>query len=178
MRYVALLRGINVGGNNRVEMSRLREVFEKLGFIDVVTYINSGNVVFDSPKEQEQLVSIIENAVKQEFGFLVPTVVRSRLQIEEICKQLPDIWLNNADMKCDILFLWPPADTPDIVEQLGIKPEIEDTIYVPGVLLWRANRDNVTKSGLIRVIGTKLYKQMTIRNCNTVRKLHQLMTKK
>ncbi|MFT3751872.1 MAG: DUF1697 domain-containing protein [Paludibacter sp.] len=68
MIYVALLRGINVGGNNKVEMKKLKSTFELLGFTNVVTYINSGNIVFeDISKEQVVIVNEIEKAIKKDF---------------------------------------------------------------------------------------------------------------
>ena len=176
MKYSALLRGINVGGNRKVEMSKLKVCFEALGFANVVTYINSGNVVFSSDKPQAEVGGLIENEIERKFGFFVPTIVRSYKQIEQVVKQVPIEWTNDAQQKTDVLFLWPEIDQPSIVEMIGFKSEIERVVYIPGAMVWNIERKFVTKSNMLKLVGTNTYKQMTIRNINTVRKLYILMS--
>ena len=176
MIYVALLRGINVGGNNKVEMKRLKEVFEKAGHLNVSTYINSGNVIFESSeKDAAQLSQKLEKVIEKEFGFNIKVLVKSLTDIKTIATELPDSWKNDLDMKCDVMFLWGDVDNEKVLEELIIKPGIDDVKYVKGALLWCVKRKEVTRSGLLRLLGTNLYKQMTIRNCNTLRKLYTLM---
>jgi uncharacterized protein (DUF1697 family) len=176
MIYVALLRGINVGGKAKVDMKHLKTLFEQLGFDRVKTYINSGNVIFASsiidPSEIHQL---IEAGIIKQFGLSVPVVIRDLPSMEQITQALPDSWTNDQTMKCDVMFLWPAIDSPDILKQMPHKPDIEDVLYVPGALFWRIDRDKVNKGQMLKIIGTDIYKQMTIRNCNTVRKLMDLM---
>jgi uncharacterized protein (DUF1697 family) len=177
MNYVALLRGINVGGNSRVEMSRLKIIFENLGFSKVSTYINSGNVIFSNDKQPvNKIASKAEEAIETEFGFKVHVIVRTQEYIEQILKELPERWQNDKDMKCDVMFLWEEVHSPDILNELMIKPDIEDVKYVSGAIIWRVDRANAAKSGALKLIGTPLYKKMTIRNCNTVRKISSLMS--
>ena len=90
MRYIALLRGINLGGNVMVKMEELRKAFEGLGFENVKTYINSGNVAFDSRKTTEsKLVDQIESAVEKMVGRPVAVMVRSQKDIERILAENP-----------------------------------------------------------------------------------------
>ena len=176
MVYVALLRGINVGGTNKVDMKKLSSTFELLGFTNVVTYINSGNIVFeDFSRRQEQLIYKIENAIKQDFQLEIKVLVRNIDQIEAICRELPATWLKNEKMRTDVLFLWEEFDRPEIVTDLKIHA-VDHVKYSPGALLWNVESEDYSKSGMLKLMGTKLYKHMTIRNVNTVRKLHQLMT--
>lgn len=176
MIYVALLRGVNVGGHSRVEMPRLKALFESLSLASVSTYINTGNVIFSTDRRDEQMLcDEIESAIQREFGFSVPVVLRNQDQIDTVCRNLPASWQNNSEMKCDVLFLWQPVDDAATLEQLAIKPEIEDVVYIPGAILWRVDRQNIGRSGLQKIVGTALYKQITVRNCNTVRKLAELM---
>lgn len=178
MMYVALLRGINVGGNNKVEMKKLKVTFERLGLSNVSTYINSGNIIFtDTKHTQTELASKLEKAIKKDFGFSVKVLVRNIDEIKAVNKALPATWLNNLEMKCDVLFLWNEIDSAAILSELGAKKDIDDIKYVAGAILWRVDRDKVTRSGLLKLVGTKLYKQMTIRNCNTARNLLILMQK-
>jgi uncharacterized protein (DUF1697 family) len=175
MKYVALLRGINVGGNNRVEMAKLRQTFENLGHTNVLTYINSGNVIFDSTQPSTLLVEKIEQSIKDDFGFEVRVVVRSKDQIESVNKALPESWTNNIDMKTDVMFLWDEINSPKILDQFTIKPGIDEVKYIVGTVLWRVDRKHATKSGLYKIVGTPIYKKMTIRNANTLRKLAALL---
>jgi uncharacterized protein (DUF1697 family) len=174
--YVALLRGINVGGTRKVEMKLLRETFQRLGMNDVQTYINSGNVVFrNDSKDAEQLRSTLERAVEMDFGFAVRVLVRDAHNISRVVGALPDSWANDESAKCDAIFLGAEADSPSVLDRIVIKPEIDEVIYVPGALLWRVERTGVTRSGLLKLGGTDLYAQATVRNCNTLRRIAALM---
>jgi len=177
MIYVALLRGINVGGKNKMAMPRLKRTFEEVGLTDVTTYINSGNVIFkDSRRKPATIISALEKAIEQDFGFQIKLLIRDLAAIRKTIKALPDNWTNDNSMKCDVMFLWDGFDRKDVLDDLKIKPDIEDVVYVPGAIIWRVDRPNVTRSGMIKLVGTELYKGMTIRNCNTVRRLAELMT--
>ncbi len=77
-------------------------------------------------------------------------------------------------MKCDVMFLWAENNSDQVLGELTIKPAINSIKYVDGALLWSVPRNQVNESGLLKLAGTNLYKQMTIRNCNTVRKLAEL----
>jgi uncharacterized protein (DUF1697 family) len=176
MVYVALLRGINVGGNNKVDMRSLKETFENVGMTDVTTYINSGNVIFRSSlRSREAIAKKLEAAIKKDFGLEIRVLIRDLASMRRINKALPDNWTNDASMRCDVVYLWKEFDRPAIVNDLKFKPEIEDVVYVPGAIIWRVDRDNQTRSGLQKVVGTDLYRGVTIRNCNTARKLLALM---
>lgn len=176
MVYVALLRGINVGGNNKVDMRQLKAAFEDAGMKSVTTYINSGNVIFsDGSHKPAKIVTLLEGIIKTKFGFAIKVLVRDIDNVVAIVKALPRVWQNNADMKCDVMFLWEAIDSPKVIDQLMIKPGIDHVRYAGGAVLWRVDRKNAAKSGMQKLVGTKLYKQMTIRNCNTVRKLQEYM---
>lgn len=176
MIYVALLRGINVGGNRKVDMAELKAVFEDSGMTQVATYINSGNVIFVSKNTSSSiLANTLGEAIETKFGFPVDTLVKSREEIRVILKALPQSLTNDATMKADVMFLWPSVDDKSVLDQLKIKPDLDQVIYVKGAVIWSAKRDDVGKSGMLKIIGTPLYAQMTIRNCNTARKLFEKM---
>jgi uncharacterized protein (DUF1697 family) len=176
MVFIALLRGINVGGNNKIDMKLLKLTFERVGMKDVVTYINTGNIIFSNNGQSKvELSRILEEAIHHDFGLKIKVVVRSREDIRKIINAIPDTWKNDKDMKSDVMFLWDEIDDEVILENLVIKPDIDMVKYVPGAILWSVDKVNVTKSGMSKIIGTKIYKQITVRNVNTARKIYELM---
>src|SRR5258705_10964694 len=91
--YVALLRGINVGGHAVVSMKELKTSFENLGFQDVVTYINSGNIIFkDSRQDIPKLTQLIESGIKAHCKMDIRIVIKSQKEIAAICKTMPRDW--------------------------------------------------------------------------------------
>jgi uncharacterized protein (DUF1697 family) len=176
MVYVALLRGINVGGNNTIDMTALKVTFESVGMESVRTYINSGNVIFTSADpDSGALADTLERAIAERFGLAIGALVLSVGQMTAITASIPTDWANDDTQKCDVFYLWPDADRPSIIDELGAKPGIDDVLYVPGAVIRRVARIDATRSGLLRLFGNPVYRRMTIRNCNTARKLVALM---
>jgi uncharacterized protein (DUF1697 family) len=176
MRYVALLRGINVGGGNKVGMAELRDVFTDSGMTAVRTYINSGNVIFTSDHEDPvRLASVLNEAVRARSGLDIDVQLRTLDEMSAIAAAIPAEWSNDESMKCDVVFLQPDVDRPAILDELGPRPGIEDAIYTQGALIWRVDRKDATRSRLTRMVGTPLYSRVTVRNCNTTRRLLELL---
>lgn len=78
-------------------------------------------------------------------------------------------------MRCYVMFLWEDVDKRSVLKRLTIKEDLDDVKYVPGAVIWRVDRDKLTRSGMMKLTSDELYQQMTIRNCNTVRKLIEMM---
>lgn len=176
MVYIALLRGINVGGNNKIDMKLLKKAFEQVGMKSVITYINTGNIIFtDNVHSKTEISHILEEAIHKNFGLQIKVLVRSIDDFKKVMHALPESWTNDQQMKCDVMFLWDDVDDESVLDQLVIKPEIDTVNYVSGAIIWSVDRNNVNKSGMQKIIGTKLYKQMTVRNINTTRKIYELM---
>lgn len=175
MIYVALLRGINVGGNTKVEMKKLKASFESLGLSNIVTYINSGNVIFSDPRSSTELTPLIEQVIKKDFDLDVRVVLRDRDNIATLAQKIPTGWTNDDKLKTDVMFLWDEIDDPAILKKVAINSMIENALYLPGALVWNIGRQNVTRGGGIKLIKSDLYKHMTIRNINTVRKLNEMI---
>src|SRR5690625_3224100 len=159
MRYVALLRGINIGGRNKIDMKTLKSTFGKAGMEDVVTYINSGNIIFtDDSTPQENLPGLLEAAIQTYFDLDIKVLVRSRVEIEVINESLPESWRNDKEMKTDVMFLWEEIDDASILEALKIRPGIDTVIYSPGAVLWSVRKRYVGKSGMTKMVGTDIYR--------------------
>ncbi|WP_342566422.1 DUF1697 domain-containing protein [Paenibacillus sp. FSL R7-0345] len=176
MIYVALLRGINVGGNNIISMKLLKQTFEQAGMTSVTTYINSGNIIFSSADHpQEQLPEILEQAILKDFGLSIKVLIRSLPEIRTVMEALPDSWSNGDMFRSDVMFLWDEADDESVLDKLPLKPGIGTLLYVQGAVLYSVERENVIKSAMAKLIGSSVYKLMTVRNVNTTRKIYQLM---
>jgi uncharacterized protein (DUF1697 family) len=176
MKHVALLRGINVGGNNKIEMPRLKAAVEGLGYTDVRTYINSCDVVFEAGAVPASAVTTrLEQAIVQEWSLPIKVLLRSADQIAHLAVTLPNDWRNDQAHKCDVLFLWDDALRRDIRQELAAKEGIDELIFAPGEIIWRVARPDVTRSGLMKLVGTPLYALMTARTANTVRKLAAML---
>jgi len=175
-RYVALLRGINVGGKGIIGMAELKACFEAAGLQDVATYINSGNILFSSAqKDQRKLEELIEANIVKKFGFIPKTVVRSREQMQAIVANLPKSWATNPDQKFNVIFLSHTIDSPSVLDGLNPKAGIETLVYQPGVLYWSANTSDLTKSSMLQLYKNKIYQEATVRNLNTTKKLTELL---
>jgi uncharacterized protein (DUF1697 family) len=174
--YVALLRGINVGGNNTVAMKKLKATFEALGFESVRTYINSGNIIFSSAiSDQKSLVHMIEKGIKKEFGISLKVLVRDEQTLRKVAQAIPKNWKNDQSQKVDVLFLWDEYVSKRTLEKIRQTKGVDTLVYVSGSILWHLYRKNYSKSGMNKFIGTEIYKNMTARNANTVRKLAALV---
>lgn len=176
MKYVALLRGINVGGKNSINMAKLKDCCEKIGFKGVSTYINSGNILFaDYKHRQSELAKIIETCILDNFGLEISATIRSQTEIAEIARQIPALWVNDKHTRTDVLFLWQNVDRPSILDEIKYNPEVDNLLYLPGTIVWNFSRLDYSKSKLRNIIGTEFYKQTTLRNVNTVRRLNSLL---
>ncbi|OGR81095.1 MAG: hypothetical protein A2X32_09130 [Elusimicrobia bacterium GWC2_64_44] len=169
MEYVALLRGVNVGTARKVAMPRLRALFEGLGFDKVESYINSGNVMFSGKGAAGVLRGKIEAAIKAEFGFEVAVLVKTRAQMRAIARAIPAGWSNDDKQRTDVAYLFEGADEAAILAKLPFNREVVDSRYVKGAVIWNLDRKNYSRSRLNKLIGSELYRAMTLRNVNTAR---------
>lgn len=176
MRYIALLRGINVGGNSLIKMIELKSAFEKSGYTNVVTYINSGNVIFES--EEKDLVKITEKLEKnlsKEFAMPLRVIVRSQKELEAIVSNVPDNWKNGSDVRKYVSFILTSANAKDIAKFIDLREGVDELKVGKEVLYMTTKMEGLTKSGFTKMIGKKFYKDMTMRNFNTVEKILGIM---
>ncbi|BBM85878.1 DUF1697 domain-containing protein [Candidatus Uabimicrobium amorphum] len=176
MLYVALLRGINVGGKNKIDMKMLKKTFEKAGMESVQTYINTGNIVFSQTKRpQSQLATVLQKAIYEDFALKIPVLVRNIEEFTNVSKAIPEFWVNDKTMKCDVMFLWEDIDNISIIDKIEITANIDTVIYVPGAILWHSDRKNASQSARAKLAKSHLYQKITIRNVNTTRKIHTML---
>lgn len=174
-RYIAFLRGVNISGKNKVPMAELKKGFEEIGFAEVKTYLNSGNVIFSSDKDDmEKITNRIETMIKRQFGFDLPVFVISKKALEDILAHAPDWWgSDDKEIYDNLIFILPPATFADAFNEIGEpKEELEKIKDYKEAVFWSFSRKDYQKTNwwsktAIANISTKL----TIRTANTVRKI-------
>lgn len=176
--FVALLRGVNVGGKNMISMRALKESFETLGFAQVTTYINSGNIVFKTKENDlRKLETKIERMLASDYQLESKVVVRSLAEMEKLVKSLPPSWNGDSRRRYNVIFLRHTIDSEKILEEIVVKQDIEEVFYRKGTLLWSAQVSEITRSNMTKLASRKIFQEMTVRNLNTTKKLYDLMKK-
>ena len=176
-KHLALLRGINVGGHNLISKTELRSCFEELGFEDVSTYIQSGNVLFRSKsKSIKQLIKKIEQGLSDTFDYAARAVVFSAQDYNAAVSKAHQTWGRKDGFKHNAMFLLPELTLEQTLEQLP-KPTrgIETVSLSTNAIFWSADTRNLGKTTMMKLSKTKLYKQMTVRNHKTTFKLQELL---
>lgn len=176
-RYIALLRGVNVGGKNKVSMQELKTSLNENGFENVVTYINSGNVIFDSDSSDcGALQRIFNGIILSKFAIDVPVCVISIDDLENSLKNAPSWWGSDADSKHNAIFIIPPASAEEVIQKVGkIKSEFEKVYNHGNVIFWSAPVATFSKTSWSKIPSNPLvYNNITVRNSNTTKKLLEL----
>lgn len=177
-RYVALLRGINVGGKNLIPMPALKAAFEAGGFTDVSTYIQSGNVLFSSPAaSSKELTQRIERVIHSTFAHYEASVVlRSKAQMRKVVADAPTGFGSRPnEYRYDAIFLKAPLTAKGAITHVEMKDGVDRCWAGTGVLYFSRLISKVTSSRINRIVGLPVYQQMTIRNWNTTTKLRELL---
>ena len=168
-KYIALLRGINVGGKRKVEMKKLKKLFENIGCTNVETYLNSGNVLFESNTKRETLQKTIPKKLQKEFGFEIPTLIKTESEIKKIAQAIPKTWKYDSEQYTQIAYLFPAIDSKKVIDEFPVQKEFIKMKYVKGAVIWNVKREHYNKSHLNYIFALKLYQLMTVRNVHTAR---------
>ena len=175
--YVALLRGINVGGKNLIKMAALRACLEENGFGEVTTYIQSGNVVFSSAEtSQTKLTARIEGILDAAFDYESNVILRSRKQMQDVVKNKPPGFGADASKyRYDVIFLKSPLTAAQALKDVPTREGVDRAYAGKGVLYFSRLTRRATQSRLSKIVGMPVYQRVTIRNWNTTTKLTELM---
>ena len=177
--YAILLRGVNVGGKNKVPMAELKKCLEQLGYNSVRTYIASGNVIVRSDKSPSLIKKEVEAELPKRFKLdsnLVKILVLSHAQLKAIIDNRPKGFGDQPDTyHSDAIFLMEDLSTDNALAIFDPRDGV-DTIW-PGSSVIYSQRVSAlrTKSRLAKIIGTPIYQSMTIRNWNTTVKVLHLL---
>lgn len=174
--YVALLRGINVGGRNIVRMADLRAAFAGAGYGSVSTYIQSGNVLFESDGPRASLEGRIETMLESAFGLSVVVVVRSHRQFRNVVSRAPDTFGAEPDVyHSDVIFLKAPLTSGQALRAVDLRDGVDQVWPGAGVLYFSRLSQRLSQSRMSRIASTPHYQSMTIRNWNTATRLLSLL---
>ena len=178
-RYVALLRGINVGGNNLIKMADLKASFESMGLADIGTYIASGNVLFSSKSaNKRQLVELIERALSNDFGYASKIVLVSRDELALAVREAPaGFGKQPGKYRYDVLFVKQPLTARAALAEVPLKPGVDEAFAGKHALYFRRLVAKASQSRLSKLVQLPLYKNITIRNWNTTTKLLELASR-
>jgi uncharacterized protein (DUF1697 family) len=175
-RYVALLRGINVGGNNPIRMADLRACLEADGFDDVRTYIQSGNVLFTASGSAATLTARLERALSKEFGYEATVAVRSARQLRAIVDAAPEgFGVDRERYRSDVIFLMPPLTPGRAIADVPTREGVDRAWTGPGVLYFDRLASRASQSRLSKIVSLPIYHSLTIRNWATTCKLLEMV---
>lgn len=177
-RYIALLRGINVSGKNKIAMSELKTGFVELGYAEVSTYLNSGNVIFSSEADDMAVLSSTINAmIEDKFELDIPIFIISQKELKDILNNAPDWWgANNKEIYDNLIFMFPSVSYDEFYDKIGNpKAGYEKTYNYKNAIFWSFNRKEYQKTNWwSKTASSKISDKITIRTANTVRKIVEI----
>ena len=181
IRYVLLLRGINVGGVNKVVMADLKTHLTQMGFENPVSYINSGNLFFDSKEPEKKIKELLINYFNNTYDFPLPfALIRSDILQKEADK-LPDWWQDETAYRRDVLFYLPEADREQIKAETLTWIDEKEHLHFGETAFFYSNHnqaDYLLSNYHKKLVGSAFYKSLTIRNGKTFQKIIELANKK
>jgi uncharacterized protein (DUF1697 family) len=176
-KYLALLRGINVGGNNIIKIKDLKSCFEEMGFHDVITYIQSGNVIFSADEgDIAAITQRIETQLSSRFDYKSTVLVVTHETLKLVVGLAPPEFGSNKDeYRYDVLFLIPPFTVDEALMGIHARDGVDQVWSNDHVVYFSRLISKAGSSYLNKIVGTSTYKNLTIRNWNTTTKLIELM---
>jgi uncharacterized protein (DUF1697 family) len=176
MRYVALLRGINVGGKSLIRMAELKECVDELGYDEVSTFIASGNVLFETAeRDAAKLETALERALEARFDLPITVVVFSRAEFARIVTAIPADWIGNPSLRVNVAFLRRTRDGRALAREFPPREGVDELVATKTALIWATRRDALTRTGMQKLVQSTSYRDMTVRNVNTTLKLNELL---
>ena len=177
MRYILLLRGVNVGGKNKVSMSDLKELLLNEGFEAVDSYINSGNLFFSSAQNWESCIAKITYVLESNYDFSIPFALITREEYLEERAGLPDWWEGELARR-DALFFSCNLDKSDILDFIDKSTFHNEIVYVgKHAVFWgKYDESEYLKTTYHKkLMKQDFYKKITIRNGNTFEKIAEIL---
>ena len=175
VQYLALLRGINVGGRNIVRMADLRIAFDEMGYAEVRTYIQSGNVLFRAPRQRrEQLAAGIESGLSRRLGTELRAVLLTARQMRGVVEGAPR-GFGDDEHRSDVIFVRKPLTASRAIGLVELKEGVDSAWEGPGVVYFSRLAARASSSRLSKFAARPEYRNVTVRSWSTTTKLDALM---
>ncbi|SRR5699024_2294996 len=177
MKYIALLRGINISGKSKIDMKELKKEIENIDFDEVITYLNSGNVIFKSNIEDKGIIANnIHLMIKNKFNLDIPIFIITMQELEAILEHSPEWWgKNDKEIYNNIIFVIPPTTSKEVFETIGSPNEYEKIQEYKNNIFWSFDLKNYRKSNWwSKTASTEISDKITIRTANTMRKILEI----
>lgn len=174
-KYVALLRGINISGKNKIPMAELKKGFEQLSFEDVRTYLNSGNVMFSCDEDDiTGITAKAEEMIRNTFDLDIPVFVIKAEELKDILRHAPEWWgTDDKSIYDNLIFIMPPTTFAEVYEAIGEpKTGLEQIMEYDNAVFWSFDlKDHRKTNWWPKTASLPIGSRLTIRTANTVRKL-------
>ena len=181
MKYIVLLRGVNISGKNKVSMSKLKQLLEENNYQNVSTYLNSGNIIIESNiNNKELIVENISKIIEFNFNIKIPIYIMTVPELEDILNNSPSWWgTANKEIYDNLIFIIPPTTYEEVYNTIGSPKENVDQIEeYHNTIFWSFVLKDYRKSTWwIKTASTSITNKITIRTANTMKKLLQLSQK-
>jgi len=180
MKYIVLLRGINISGKNKISMKELKKELETSQYSDVITYLNSGNIILQSDADKSSVTDDIKKINKEKFSLDIPVYTTTSLELKDVLDHHPEWWgTDDKNIYDNLIFIMPPATFEDLYAAIGEPTESIDRIQdYHDAVFWSFDLNNYKKSNWWKkTASTDIKDQITIRTANTMRKVLELCNK-
>ena len=180
IRYALLVRGINVGGKNKVVMAQLRQELTELGLENVETYINSGNIFFNSIEPRTKLIENLQAFFERRYPFIQSFSLLSNQDYEKELRNLPD-WWNHEMARKDVLFYTEGVDVDQVIEKVNSLELVDEVLHFGklGIFWGKLSETSYSKTAYHKhLLKMPFYRNITIRNANTFDKIGQFLKHK
>ena len=180
IRYALLVRGINVGGKNKVVMAQLRQELTELGLENVETYINSGNIFFNSIEPRTKLIENLQAFFERRYPFIQSFSLLSNQDYEKELRNLPD-WWNHEMARKDVLFYTEGVDVDQVIEKVNSLELVDEVLHFGklGIFWGKLSEVSYSKTAYHKhLLKMPFYHNITIRNANTFDKIGQFLKHK
>ena len=171
--YISLLRGINVSGSKKIKMIELKALYEKLKFVDVQTYIQSGNVIFKSKKSESAIIKTIYNGLQKEWGYDVTIVLKTLEDVKKVISNNPFLKEYGDDIKKLYVTFLEKLPAKELVDQLKDFKSNNDQFIIKGTTIYVFTPDGYGTTKINNgFFEKKLKVGATTRNWNSINKMY------
>ena len=181
MKYIALLRGINISGKNKISMPELKKLLEENNYQNVSTYLNSGNIIFECNINNKQtIMNNIHTLIKTKFILDIPVYITTDKELEDILNNSPKWWgSSNKEIYDNLIFIIPPTKYEEVYNTIGSPKEgLEQIEEYNNCIFWSVDLNNYRKSNWwVKTASTDIKDKITIRTANTMRKILEICQK-